>query len=395
MTERRRRKSSVVMLGLRGINGPQGGVETHVGALAPLLVERGWSIDVLARQAYMPGGRQSFRGVGIEPIWSPRSSKFEALVHTGLGVGLAALRRPDIVHIHAVGPALLTPAARLAGLKTLVTHHGYDYDRDKWGRIAKEILRLGEKMGMHWADAAVAVAENVARDMEARYGRRVHFQPNGVFMPGGPMGSDILHQFDLQAGRYVLNVSRLVPEKRQLDLVAAYSRLVSPDFKLVLVGGADHRSDYETRLRQAATAVPGIVMTGYQKGAALNDLFAHAGLFVLPSSHEGMPIALLEGLSHGTPVLASDIAANLGVGLEARHYFPLGDIEGLAQRMAHIMSAAPLPVERMAQIEMVRHRFSWDGVADDLSALYAAMMRRGPSRGPVLIRAAQSRSMTK
>lgn len=299
------------------------------------------------------------------------------------------------MHIHAVGPALLTPAARLAGLKTLVTHHGYDYDRDKWGRIAKEILRLGEKMGMHWADAAVAVAENVARDMEARYGRRVHFLPNGVFMPGGPMGSDILRQFDLQPGRYVLNVSRLVPEKRQLDLVAAYSRLVSPDFKLVLVGGADHRSDYETRLRQAATAVPGIVMTGYQKGAALNDLFAHAGLFVLPSSHEGMPIALLEGLSHGTPVLASDIAANLGVGLEAHHYFPLGDIEGLAQRMAHIMSAAPLPVERMAQIEMVRHRFSWDGVADDLSALYAAMMRRGPSRGPVLIRAAQSRSMTK
>lgn len=395
MTERRQRDSSVIMLGLRGINGPQGGVETHVGALAPLLVERGWAIDVVARKAYMPGGRQSFKGVGIEPIWSPRSSKFEALVHTGLGVGLAALRRPDIVHIHAIGPALLTPAARLAGLKTLVTHHGYDYDRDKWGRVAREMLRLGEKMGMQWADTVVAVAENVAEDMEARYGRRVHFLPNGVFMPGGPMGSDILNQFDLRPGRYVLNVSRLVPEKRQLDLVAAYSRLSAPDFKLVLVGGADHRSDYEALLRQAAASVPGVVMTGYQRGAALNDLFAHAGLFVLPSSHEGMPIALLEGLSHGTPVLASDIPANLGVRLDAGNYFPLGNIDDLAQRMAYVMAAPPAAVERAAQIEMVRHRFSWEGVADDLSALYATMMRRQPDRGPLLIRTAQSRSITK
>ncbi len=395
MTDRRQRDSSVIMLGLRGINGPQGGVEAHVGALAPLLVDRGWAIDVLARKAYMPGGRQSFKGVGIEPIWSPRSSKFEALVHTGLGVGLAALRRPDIVHIHAIGPALLTPAARLAGLKTLITHHGYDYDRDKWGRVAREMLRFGEKMGMQWADTVVAVAENVAQDMEARYGRRTHFLPNGVFMPNGPMGSDILDQFGLQPGRYVLNVSRLVPEKRQLDLVAAYSRLAAPDFKLVLVGGADHRSDYEAHLREAASAVPGVVMTGYQRGAALNDLFAQAGLFVLPSSHEGMPIALLEGLSHGTPVLASDIPANLGVGLDARAYFALGNVDELAQRMAYVMAAPPAAFERAAQIEMVRHRFSWEGVADDLSALYAAMMRRQPSRGPLLIRGAQPRSMTK
>lgn len=394
--ERRRKRSAVTMLGLRGINGPQGGVETHVGALAPLLVDRGWAIDVIARKPYMPDGPQNFRGVSVEPIWSPSSTRFEALVHTGLGVGLAALRRPDIVHIHAIGPALLTPAARLAGLKTLVTHHGYDYDRDKWGRVAREILKMGERMGMGWADIAVAVAENVASEMEARYGRPVSFLPNGVFMPSGPMGSDVTERFGLEPGRYVLNVSRLVPEKRQLDLVAAYARIMNPDFKLVLVGGADHRSPYESQLRTAAAATPGVVMTGYQSGAALNDLFALAGLFVLPSSHEGMPIALLEGLSHGLPVLASDIPANLGVGLSDNHYFPLGNIDALAQAMTWVMANPLTPAARDAQIEMVRHRFAWDGVADALSGLYASLMRQRAGRGePLRIRSAQPRSMTK
>lgn len=395
MMERRQKRSSVTMLGLRGINGPQGGVETHVGALAPLLVERGWAIDVLARKPYMPGGPQTFKGVGVEPIWSPRNARLETLVHTGLGVAIAALRRPDIVHIHAIGPALLTPAARLAGLKTLVTHHGYDYDRDKWGRVAREVLRLGENMGMRWADSAVAVADNVARDMQARYGRPVNFLPNGVFMPNGPLGSDVIERFALTPGRYVLNVSRLVPEKRQLDLVAAYGRLANPDFKLVLVGAADHRSDYEADLRAAAAQVPGVVMTGYQSGAALNDLFAHAGLFVLPSSHEGMPIALLEGLSHGLPVLASDIAANLGVGLDTDRYFALGNTGQLAERIAQAMTAPMSAAQKQAQIDMVRQRFAWDGVADSLSALYASLMRRSTSNQPLRIRTPQPRSITK
>lgn len=386
--ERRRKHSSVMMLGLRGINGPQGGVETHVGALAPLLVERGWGVNVLARAPHMPGGRQLFNGVEIEPIWAPRGQKLEALVHTGLGVGMAAWRRPDIVHIHAIGPALLTPAAKLAGLRTLVTHHGYDYDRDKWGGFARRVLRLGERLGMGWADIAVAVADNVAREMEARYGRRVRFLPNGVFIPEGTASSDVLEQFGLTPRRYVLNVSRLVPEKRQLDLIAAYRRLGPAGFKLVLVGGADHHDPHVEAVRAAASAVPGVVLTGFQSGAALSTLFAEAGLFVLPSSHEGMPIALLEALSHGLPVLASAIPANLGVGLTSEAYFPLGDQEGLGQRLAHAMANPPGAETRAAQIEMVRARFAWDGVADAMSELYAGLMRKRPDDGPLRTRSA-------
>jgi glycosyltransferase involved in cell wall biosynthesis len=193
----------------------------------------------------------------------------------------------------------------------------------------------------------------------------------------------------------VLNVSRIVPEKRQLDLIAAYGRLDNPGFKLVLVGGADHPDAYEIAVREAAAATPGVVMTGFQRGAVLASLFANAGLFILPSSHEGMPIALLEALSYGLPVLASDITANLAMALPLERYFPLGDHAALAGRMAHAMAHQPGPLEREMQIDMVRRLYGWEQVADSMSLLYAGLLRAGGLTGDDRIRTAQPRSITK
>mgnify|MGYP001025092434 CR=1 FL=1 len=395
MTDRRRKRSSIMMLGSRGINGPQGGVETHIEALAPLLVDRGWNINVLARKPYMPQGKRVWNGVEIEPVWAPQHRSLEALVHTAMGVALASVRRPDVVHIHAIGPALMTPGARLTGLRSVVTHHGYDYDRDKWGGLARTMLRMGERLGMKWSDRAIAVADNIARDMTERYGRPVVFLPNGVTMPGSAPDIAALEAYGLEPRRYVINVSRIVPEKRQLDLIAAYARLVDPGFKLVLVGGADHPDPYELAVRETAAATPGVVMTGFQRGATLAGLFGHVGLFVLPSSHEGMPIALLEALSYGLPVLASDIPANLALAMATDRYVPLGNIEALAEAMARGMAHQPTDLERDTQIEMVRHRFGWDHVADSMSRLYAELLRTDGRKGVEAMRAPQSRSITK
>ncbi len=395
MIERRRKRSSIMMLGSRGINGPQGGIETHIEALAPLLVDRGWNINVLARSPYVPQGKRVWKGVEIEPVWAPKHRSLEALVHTAMGVALASVRRPDVVHIHAIGPALMTPGARAAGLRTVVTHHGYDYDRDKWGGLARTMLRMGERLGMEWSNAAIAVSDNIAKDMTNRYGRHVTFLPNGVTMPADTPDASMLAAYGLEPRRYLINVSRIVPEKRQLDLIAAYAKLGNPGFKLVLVGGADHADPYELAVREAAAATPGVVMTGFQRGAVLAGLFGHAGLFILPSSHEGMPIALLEALSYGLPVLASDIPANLALAMSPDRYFPMGDQQVLARSLIHHMVHQLTEAERKAQVEMVRNRFGWDHVADSMSRLYADLLRAEGATAASAMRAPQSRSITK
>ena len=67
-------------------------------------------------------------------------------------------------------------------------------------------------------------------------------------------------------------------------------------------------------------------MCGTRGGSELSTLYAGAGVYVLPSAHEGLPITLLEALSFGLPCIASDIPANREVRLGEECYFPVGDI---------------------------------------------------------------------
>lgn len=370
----RRERPLVVMLGTRGFPDVQGGIERHAEALAPLIVERGWDVEVIGRSPYLPPGQRRWRGVTITPLWAPKTKSLETIIHTTLGLFAAWRLKPDLLHIHAVGPALLVPLARTLGLRVVVTHHGYDYDRSKWNGIARALLRLGERLGMQLSQLRIAVSANIATAMQRRYGRPTHYLPNGVTVQKTRPDTRSLERYGLAAQGYVLTVSRLVPEKRQLDLIAAYARLRDPAYKLVIVGGADHPDAYERLVLTAAAATSGVVTTGFLAGAELASTFAHAGMFVLPSSHEGMPIALLEALSHGLPVLASDIEANLALGLPSDRYFPLGDIDALAQAIEARMGSLPSAAEREAQVADVERSYGWAAIADATVALYASVL---------------------
>lgn len=375
----------MTMVGLRGVPDVQGGVEKHVEMLATRLVARGWDVEVIGRSRYLPGaGARSWRGVRVIPLWAPRRPALEALVNTFLGVCRAAVRRPDILHIHAIGPALMAPLARLFGLKVVVTHHGYDYDRQKWGAVARAALRFGERLGMRLAQARIAVSNDIARTMDARYGVAVDFVPNGVAAAqyGSPTG--ILDELGLKPRRYILLAARFVPEKRQTDLIRAFARLVDldlrpdlrPDLRLVLAGDAEFDSAYAREARALALETPGVVLAGFRSGAALAELFANAALFVLPSSHEGMPIALLEAMAFGLPVLASDIVANKELGLPGGDYFPLGDIEALAAAISRKIANPPGEAAMRRQAEAVADAYSWSGVARRTEAVYQAVLDR-------------------
>lgn len=367
----------VMMLGLRGIPGVQGGVEKHVEMLAARLAAQGWQVEVVARSPYLPRpGLREWNGVRVTPLWAPRRAALEALVHTFLGVLHAGFRRPDILHIHAIGPSLMVPLARLFGLKVVVTHHGYDYDRQKWGAVARTALRLGERFGMRLSHARIAVSGDIARTMDANHGVAVDFVPNGVAVAPGTASSGILDELGLARRRYVLLAARFVPEKRQSDLIRAFARLDDPGLKLVLAGDAEHESAYAREVHALAADTPGVVLAGFQTGDRLAALFANAALFVLPSSHEGMPIALLEAMAYGLPVLASDIVANKELKLPQGDYFPLGDIEALAAAMAARIADLPGEEAMARQAEEVGRAYSWTGIADRTGALYRAVLAK-------------------
>jgi glycosyltransferase involved in cell wall biosynthesis len=369
-----------MFLGLRGFPAVQGGIESHAERLCPILARMGCRVEVVVRSRYVGSEcGTSWEGVRYLRLWSPRSKRLEAIVHTFLGVLVAAIRRPDVLHIHAIGPALMVPLARVLGLRVVVTHHGQDYDRQKWGGFAKMVLRLGERAGMRWSNARIAISRAIVDHVRQTYSRDCLLIPNGVSLPEPPITRSAVDAYGLTPGRYVLLVSRLVPEKRHCDLIEAFRRAGLAGWRLAIVGGADHPDAYSRQVVEEATRTHGVVCTGFLSGTPLHELYAHAGMFVLPSSHEGLPISMLEALSYGLPVIASDIPANREIGLPADSYFPVGDVDRMAKRIAKIAAAPVLESERAARRAWVASRFDWHSVARQTLEVYRGIGALAPS----------------
>lgn len=364
------RPVSVVVLGLRGFPDVPGGIETHAQNLYPLIVRTGMKVTCITRSPYHQ--QNNWQGVDFVPVWAPRSKYLEAIVHSVLGVVRAAFLRPDILHIHAVGPSLVVPLARLAGLRVVVTHHGPDYDRQKWNVLARRILRFGEWCGMKFANERIVISSVIDELVRQRYAVENTVIPNGVVLPTLDADSSALGKYALQAGRYILMVSRFVPEKRHEDLIDAFEKAAVPGLKLALVGDADHPDSYERALKERAAANPDIALTGYLGGEDLRAIYQYACAFVLPSSHEGLPISLLEALSYGLPCLASGIGANRAVGLDDDAYFDLGNIDQLAEKIIRVSSHPLDKADREAIRRWISENYDWKNIARQTADVYRA-----------------------
>lgn len=366
----------VIMLGLRGFPNVQGGVESHAEHLAPLLVKQGCKVEIVVRSRYqLPQYKSGWAGVKFTSLWAPKVKSLEAIVHTFLGVMYAAVKRPDILHIQAIGPALMTPLARLLGIRVIVTHHGPDYDRQKWSSFAKSILKCGEYVGMRFSNGRIVISNVIKSLVKEKHAVNTELILNGVDIPTLDISDEHINAFGLTKNRYILLVSRLVPEKRHIDLIHAFNKANIPNCKLVLVGSSDHPDVYVESLKQAASKNPDIVLTGFQQGDVLKSLYTHAGLFVLPSSHEGLSISLLEALSYGLPVLASDIQANTEIGLDSSAYFSLGDVEQLAVKLVENFARPATLYDKSSIRQWVSNQYNWSSVAEKTYKEYLRVIR--------------------
>ena len=367
----------IVALGLRGFPDVQGGVERHCENLYSRLAHSGCKVIVLARRPYLGKNHAVCKGLRLISLACPKNKFLETFLHTLSGLFIARRLKPDVVHIHAVGPSLFVPLARLMQLKVVMTNHGPDYNRQKWNKVAKAVLKLGERMGSLWANEIICISEAIRRDVNNRYHRASYVIPNGVSISEteGPM--EALDSYHLNRGRYILTVGRFVPEKGFHDLIDAFNLLRERNaqireegWKLVLVGTADHADQYSRGLVQKARDNGSIVMTGFLTGKRLESIYSHAGLFVLPSYHEGLPISLLEGMSYKLSCIASDIPANKEVDLSPDRYFKPGNIGGLADKIEEFLSRPLREEEKASQLGLLRDRYDWDNIAQKTLHVY-------------------------
>ncbi|HEE0141962.1 TPA: glycosyltransferase family 4 protein [Citrobacter youngae] len=333
----------ITVFGTRGIPDVLGGVETHCQNLYPAIKQQ-FDVDicVIARSPYVSYKRSSYKKVETYALWAPKKRSLEAIVHSVLAAFRTCVDRSDIVHVHAIGPGLVIPLLRVLGKKVVFTHHGPDYDRQKWGFVAKKILLLGERWAVRYANEVIVISEVINQLIQKKHARYdAHLIFNGVNKPR-PLSDQTLHatlsRFGLEAKNYFVVVGRFVEEKGMHDAISAY-KLSGLQQPLVLIGDADHPTEYSIRLKQLAADTSGVVMTGFLRGDELQAVFSQARLFVMPSYHEGLPIALLEAMSYSLPAVVSDIPANLEVQLPSEAYFRVGSLSSLAEKLTAWASA--------------------------------------------------------
>jgi glycosyltransferase involved in cell wall biosynthesis len=378
------------MLGGRGLPATYGGVERHVEELGARLVERGHEVTVYCRPHYTDRASGSwYRGMRLVVLPGIASKRLDALSHTAVAAAHAAKQRFDIVHYHAVGPGLISPLSRATGRGAVVlTVHGLDFVREKWGVGARLALQVSARMSAHVPDRTIVVAEGLRDHYRDSYGVETSYVPNGVTLPVGNRDHDRhgLSEWGVKPDDYLLSVGRLVPEKGHHLLVDAFGALPEESRpQLVIVGGGSFTGGYVRELTEQARGLPDVHLPGFLYGDALQSAYANARLFVQSSTLEGMPLTVLEAAAYSRPLVLSDIPVHrqlLGSDRPGGRLFTSGDSASLAAALGRALRdpEAEAAGGRQVGAELL-DRFSWERTADGtIDAYEQALAGRGATR---------------
>ena len=369
------------MIGHKFIPSRDGGVEVVVSNLAPHLAELGYDVTCYNRtnrqfkKLRKTGGLiREYKGVRL--VWTPTVDRrgLAAMSSSVIATVMAAFSRCDLVHFHTEGPCIICWLPKLFGKKVVVTVHGLDHQRQKWGKFASWYIMQGEKAAVRHADSIIVLSRGVQYYFSEKYGRETVLIPNGIDPAEPKPACEITRQFGLKAREYILFLGRLVPEKGIRYLIEAYQKLRT-DKKLVIVGGTSDTDEYVRQLTAMAGDGPDIIFTGFQQGLVAEELYSNAYLYVLPSDLEGMPLTLLEAMNYGCCCVTSDIGECADVMDGCGFTFPRGNAEALRETLQGLCDHPEEAEARRGEAKkVIASKYTWQDITAQTSELYEGLL---------------------
>ena len=353
-------------MGTRGYPSYYGGFETAVRYLVPHLVKSGWQVDVYGRQRPTTS---HFEGAVI----SRYTLGFESRSMSTLSFGFTAAadvawRKPDVALVMNVANGYWLPFLRARRVPTVVNVDGIEWERAKWGRVAKMVFRGGGRATARWADELVFDARAISE-----YWRQ-EFDRDGTFIPygGRPVSVSADAPMGLVSGSYLLYVARFVPENTISEFLDAIE-LLPRDLPVVIVGASGYGGEIDERVGSLASTRDAVRWLGHVKDDALLDqLWAHAGVYFHGHSVGGTNPALVQAMWAGAPILARDTVFNREV-LDTTARFVEPEPMAIADAVLHMLrdeggrrSLAEASKRRAAE------HYTWEAVTD----AYERLIRR-------------------
>src|ERR1022692_2878854 len=338
------------------------GIEAYYEEVGKRLAEMGHEVTVYCRNYFTPALAEH-NGMRLVRLPTIRSKHLETLIHTSLSTTHALTQRYDVVHYHALGPALFSFLPRVLGRKTAVTVQGLDWQRKKWGWLASAVLRLGERASGFLPNGTMVVSQVLQRRYREIHGIEAFYLPNGGVLRERSEPRKIL-EWGLQPGEYVLFLGRFSPEKGCHLLVEAFEQ-IETDVKLVMAGASSYCDEYSRELQRHAN--DRIRMLDWVSGDTLDELLTNAMLFVLPSDMEGLSLALLDAMGAGLCVLTSDVPENRELVDGAGFTFQRGSATDLADRLRFLIAnpAVRQAAGRTAK-KRIEEQYQWQTIARDM-----------------------------
>ncbi|MCR4652163.1 MAG: glycosyltransferase family 4 protein [Eubacterium sp.] len=369
------------MFGHKRVPSREGGIEVVVDELATRMARLGHRVTIYNRGGKHVSGAGFdssdmaetkktgfYRGVRVRKVPTIDRKGMAAVSSSFTSAIITAFRRFNVVHIHAEGPAFMCFLPKLLGKRVIVTIHGLDWQRAKWGGFASWYIRTGERQAAKHADQIIVLSRGVQQYFMDTYGRETVFIPNGVNRPEKVEAKLITEQYGLKTNDYVLYLGRIVPEKGLRYLIHAWNR-IHTDKKLVIAGGSSDTDAFLEELRKEAG--DNVIFTGFIQGRMLAELYSNAYIYTLPSDLEGMPLSLLEAMSFGNCCLTSDITECTDVVGDHAESFRKSDVDDLSFHLQKLLDNPDL-VKKYKQeaADFICRKYNWDEIVLKTLDLY-------------------------
>lgn len=348
---------SVAIIGTRGYPSYYGGFETAVRKLAPYLVENQWDVTVYGRSVETsddPG-----RDLRVKVVTTPGiENKSLSTLSYGLTACLHAARtKPDVALVMNVANGFWLPLLAMRGIPTVVNVDGIEWERAKWGRIAKLIFRLGARFTAKFGTVLVADSKEIARRWQAEFDR------SSLFIPyGGDAGVQDAGTDSFSHRNYVLAVARFVPENTIPEFLQAANAL-SADYEVVIVGSSGYGGPLEDEVKQLVSANPNVHWLGHvADDQRLLALWKNCGAYFHGHSVGGTNPALVQAMANGAPVVARDTVYNREV-LGDQGSFCKSDPQDIEAAIRRVMESSQ-EQNRLQQISLrrVQQGYTWKAV---------------------------------
>jgi len=316
---------------------------------------------------------REFRALELPAHELSMSGRFDYRVIRSL-VKLIRERNIDVIHTHGYKSDIIgVVAARIAGVKSMSTPHGFE-ETDDWK--LNQFIRLG-CWSMKYFDLIVPLSVELCNDVR-KYRvpeKKIVYIRNGVDLSAINFRTPAearINSDQSENSRTIGFIGQLIGRKNVADLLDVFDRVASnhPHVNLVLLGDGDARAEYEKHAA-GLNSVRRIQFKGFMS----NPLEHLSGfdLFVMTSTLEGIPRCLMEAMAMGVPVAAYDIP---GIDQLVEHnktglLAPLGNKEMLEKCWNELLWDVEMANDiAISAADRINEKFSASRMAREYTVLY-------------------------